>query len=121
NLTWLLYYATALEGPYALVRQGVTNGASTSSSREMLQSAGLAAPIVVGGYYLVGVGVPTTHTFFIEEGSTPRVASFAQILGSFSFPSSAFPEPTLPAPSSVQIGVNDVDSGIWSAFTTTAR
>lgn len=118
DLTCLLYHSDNFAGPYVLVRQGVRNAGATAMSGELIASTGLVGPLPVGGYYLIGMGISTPHTVFRDVNAQLTVLSFAQVLGSFTLASSPFPEPARPAPSFIQIGANDVDVGLGSAFTT---
>jgi hypothetical protein len=118
DLTWLLYYSDAPTGPYTLLRQSVSTETRTDPRSLYSAQGDVLGEIRIGSYYLLGVGVAVPHSIFQDPGSTPRTLSFTQVLGGFSLPSSQFPELTLPAPTSIQVGPSEVASGLWTAFTT---
>lgn len=118
DLTWLLYYSDTPTGPYTLLRQSVSKETRTDPRSLYSAQGNVLGELRIGSYYLLGVGVAVPHSVFQDPGSSPRTLSFTQVLGSFSLPSSQFPEPTLPAPTSIQVGSSEIESHLWSAFTT---
>jgi hypothetical protein len=106
TLTFLVYQADSLTGPYQHLGKMAKQVASATSLTPAA-SPSLEIPLSAGKYYLLGVSVPSAHRFGTILGSTPVPLSFGQALGSFNFS-----DATLPAPPSVQIGINELDSGI---------
>lgn len=83
SLTWLVYEGSALMSDYSLI----SRSESTSVGAPMPgfeRSGGIAAKVVAGRFYAVGVLVNGAHTAYVGGAALPTFVGFGRVWGRYS-------------------------------------